>query len=336
MRLFKPVAFALGFAVAATVGTAAFAQDIQDFKVAFARWTGHAPIMVGIEKGIYAAHGLNIKPLFYESGVDMLQGQMGGQQEVSAFGTAPTLTAYSKGYDIVIFGMMSHYANTHNFEPATVIAGPKAGVGVGEIQKLKGKKIGLTLGTAMEQQLQGLLTVAGLKMDDVTPINMAGAPSVTALKTGAVDAIVVTNPQAAIALEQVDNSVPVVVGAGPCTACYDPGFLLTSRDVLEAKKDQLEKFYLATTEAMKYTREHVDEAAEITSRWTEGVDIPDTEEDHRLRGIQLRPAVFEERRAWLQRSKHSVPACRRKDRCRVRSQQAALHRLLSEIRQGAA
>jgi len=260
-------------AIAAFAGGAALAQDVQDIRVAFSKWTGHTPIFSGIEKGIYEKYGLNIVPTFYQSGVDNMQGLMAGKQEISAFGTAPTLTAYAKGFDIRIFGMISNFAGIAQYEPSLIVAGKGVAIEKGDIAALKGKKIALTLGTAAEQHLQGLLKKVGLTTKDVEMVNMAPPQQVTALKTGAVDVIIVWNPFGMLAAEQVEGSTIVVEGAGPCENCYDPGFLLTTQDMIDAKGELIEKFYLASAEAMEWVRLNVDEAAEIAARWTEGASL---------------------------------------------------------------
>jgi len=96
---------------------------------------------------------------------------------------------------------------------------------------------------------------------------------ITSLKTGAVDAIAVWEPFPSVATTQVPGSSIVLHGAGPCASCYDVPLFVTSKKVIGDKKALVEKFWAAHAEAMQYTRKNLDEAAEITMRYVEGIEL---------------------------------------------------------------
>ena len=263
---------ALG-AIAAIAMLFATNVQAQDITIGVAKFSGHAPFFVGIEKGIYAKHGLNAKAKIYTAAVPMLQAQANGEQDISGPGATPFLLSVANGIDLVAIGAIQNFVNSTNFTVTSIISGPNSGIGEGEIAKLKGKKIATFFGSVAEQQVRQVAASAGLTDDDYELVNMPPPQMITALKTGAVDAIAVWEPFPSIAIVKVPGSSIVLHGAGPCTTCYDVPLFVTSSKIISEKRALIEKFWLAHAEAMQYTRTHIDEAAEVTQRWVEGVDL---------------------------------------------------------------
>ena len=77
-------------------------------------------------------------------------------------------------------------------------------------------------------------------------------------------------PWATTAVQRVPGAFRVV--SGGCQSCYDPGSILTTRQVIEQKADTLRRFMVAFAEAHQWLRTHFDEAAEINMRWVTGVE----------------------------------------------------------------
>jgi len=260
-------------AVAGIMSATANTAHAEDVTLGVAKFSGHASFFVGIDKGIYAKHGLNAKAKVYTAAVPMLQAQANGEQEISGPGATPFLLSVAKGIDLVAIGAMQNFVNSTNFTVTSIIAGPNSGIGPGEMAKLKGKKIATFFGSVAEQQVHQVAAQAGLTPKDYEMINMKPPQMITALRTGGVDVIAVWEPFPSIAMVRVPGSQVVLHGAGPCQNCYDVPLFVTSRKMINEKPQLLEKFWIAHAEAMQYTRTHLDEAAEITQRWVEGVDL---------------------------------------------------------------
>ena len=78
-------------ALALSVSTA-FAEDLLSIKIGAAGAVDHAPVFAGVERGIFAEHGLDAEVVMYQSGVDMVNGLLNGAQEVNVMGSVPYLT----------------------------------------------------------------------------------------------------------------------------------------------------------------------------------------------------------------------------------------------------
>ena len=265
MRIFRTV-FAVLLAFAALTAAAQ-----QQLKVAVTSAAENAPFFAAVERGLFAKAGLDVKVDVMPSGVEISNALASGTVDVGLFGTFPFLTAVSRGVPVVLIGHTWNNAlNNPQSEVLSVIARADSGIPVGDLAKLKGKKIGLTRGAGGEPYIVGLLKQVGLTPDDVTLVNTAPASMATALANKDADAIASWEPWPSAALTKVPGSYKVIYGG--CQSCYDAGTLVTTKQVIADKPKALEAFVLAYAQAQAWTRANRDEAAKIAVRWIPGMD----------------------------------------------------------------
>jgi len=261
----------MSLAILAGLGGTAVAAENLPFTIGAAGATDHAPIFAGIERGIFAKNGLDAKVEMYQSGVDMINGLLNGAQDVNAMGSVPYLAGIAKGFPLVLIGHLHGDPNRDSYsDNQSIVASAASGVGAGDVTALKGKRIGLPRGTGAEGYLLGVLGEAGLGEGDLELINVGPSDLVTALNQGDVDAIAIWEPWGSTAVTKVDGAVRVQQGG--CPSCYDPGTLLTTKDTVSGKSEELKRFMVAFAEAQQWVRNNRDEAAEINMRWIQGVD----------------------------------------------------------------
>ena len=155
-------------------------------------------------------------------------------------------------------------------EILSVIARPGADVPVGDLAKLKGKKVGVTRGAGGEPYIAGLLKQVGLSLDDVTLVNTAPSNMATALANKDADVIASWEPWPSAALTKVAGAYKVIYGG--CQSCYDAGTVVTTKAVIKDKAQALNAFILGYAQAQAWARGHRDEAAKIATRWIPGMD----------------------------------------------------------------
>jgi len=261
---------ALGLALA--LGASASAQAPLPIRIGAATATDHAAAFIGVEKGIFAKHGLDAKLVMYVTGVEMLNGLLADSQDVNIMGSIPFLIGVSNGQPLVLIGHLHGDALSMSYSiNNSIVATPKSGIKEGDVQALKGKKIGLPRGTGAEGYLLGVLAQAGMKPADLTLINIAPPQQATALRQGDVDAVSAWEPWGTISALRVPEAYRVVTGG--CESCYDPGTILTTRAKVASKAEELRRFMAAFSEAHQWLRQHFDESAEINMRWIQGVDL---------------------------------------------------------------
>jgi len=248
-----------------------FGQTLQ-VRIGAAYATDHAPVFVGVEKGFFAKHGLDAKVVMYPTGVEAINGLLGGAQEVNVMGTTPFLAGVSNGLPLVLIGHLHGDPNrTEYADNYSIVASAKSGVSAGNIQALKGKRIATPFGAGGELYLLGMLDQYGVKTSEVAMLNVKPSDLVTALRNGDADAISIWEPWGSTALAQVPGAV--LIAEGGCRGCYDPGTVLTSTKVIAEKSEVLRRFMVAFAESEQWVRQNFDAAAEINMRWIPGVDL---------------------------------------------------------------
>ena len=262
----------IGAALAAGLAGSAAAQAPLPIRIGAATATDHAAAFIGVEKGIFAKHGLDAKLVMYVTGVEMINGLLANSQDVNIMGSIPFLIGVSNGQPLVLIGHLHGDALSMSYSMNnSIVATPKSGIKEGDVQALKGKKIGFPRGTGAEGYLLGILAQAGMKVSDLTLVNVAPPNQATALRQGDVDALSAWEPWGTIASLRVPDAYRVVTGG--CESCYDPGSILTTRANVTGKAEELRRFMVAFSEAHQWLRQNFDAAAEINMRWIQGVDL---------------------------------------------------------------
>jgi NitT/TauT family transport system substrate-binding protein/sulfonate transport system substrate-binding protein len=141
--------------------------------------------------------------------------------------------------------------------------------GVSSVEELKGKKVGLHIGSGSEIYMNGLLADAGVDRGEVEYVHVPANNTLAAITTGDVDAIAVWEPWIANA---VANAGATRVMKGGCSGCYETGITITTDDILENRRDELKRYLAAFAEAQQWVRNNKDEAADIGARWLPGTD----------------------------------------------------------------
>lgn len=268
MRSLRGLVVSLSILVAALAPGLAAAQQL---RVAVTTAAENAPFFSAVERGLFAKQGLDVKVEVMPSGVEISNALASGTVDVGLFGTFPFLTAVSRGVPVVLIGHTWNNAlNNPQSEVLSVIARADAGVPVGDLSKLKGKKVGVTRGAGGEPYIAGLLQQVGLTMDDVTLVNTAPSAMATALANKDADVIASWEPWPSAALTKVPGSYKVIYGG--CKSCYDAGTVVTTKQVIADKPKQLEQFILAYAQGQNWARNNREEAAKISTRWIPGMD----------------------------------------------------------------
>lgn len=255
----------------ATTSTAVGAQA-ELVRVAASSGAEDAPLFVGIDKGIFSKHGLDVKANLFPNGVEAINSLVGGNAEIGVFGTYPFLAAVSKGIPLVLIG--------HNWGDAlasnqsayfSLIAAKSSGIKPNDLASLKGKKLGVVFGSGAHAYVKALFKQASLGESDVKLINVPAANQGTALANGDVDVIAAWEPFASKAAKEVPGAQRVMHGGAQ--SFYEAGCLVAPVKVRDTKAEMLTRFLIAYAEAGQWVRNNRKEAAQITTRWVPGLDV---------------------------------------------------------------
>lgn len=226
----------------------------------------HAPIYVGVAKGIFEKHGLNVQILRVASGFEGLTAVQSGSAHVADAVMAVVAQAAAQGVSVKAILMANGDATgkVPTDDYFAVIARRGKGIREGQLDDLKGKRVGLPRGTIAHQylfyafQAKGLDPTKDITIQHVTPVDLPSA-----LQSGSVDAIAIWEPVSLQALEMMADAVVVYRGGNHIQYLFQRWM---STRYLATNPGTVKKFITAFAEAAQYVRMNPDETTDILTR----------------------------------------------------------------------
>ncbi len=246
------------------------AQPLPVLDVVVGNNFGHLPMFIGAEKGIFKAHGVDVRLKVVNTGTDMVNAMQKREVQVGDMSVTTFLKARHAGDPFRVIGIiMSDATRSNADEPLAIVA--RKGSGVRKVRDLKGKRVGLAKAQTSDEYLKMVLARRGMKYEDVAIENIMAPPELApALEAGKVDAVVSWEPYNTAVLQQVPGSYVVVRGGGHLSYIM----VATAHEPTIANDPQmLRDFVAGLAEASQYTRKHRNEAVEIFARWVPGIDL---------------------------------------------------------------
>jgi sulfonate transport system substrate-binding protein len=257
--------------VAVFAGAAA-AQQLPVVDAVIGNNFGHLPMFVGVEKGFFKKHGVDVRLKVVNTGTDMVNAMQKREVQIGDMSVTTFLKARHGGDPFRVIGIIQNDATRSNAdEPLAIVARKDSGIRPGNIEDLKGKRVGLAQAQTSDEYFKMVLSRRGMKYDDVTIVNIMAPPGLApALKDGKVDAIVSWEPFNTVVLDQVPESYTVVRGGGYLSYIM----VATAHEpTLQSSPQVMRDFVAGLAEASQYTRKHRDEAVEIFAKWVPGLDV---------------------------------------------------------------
>ncbi|MGJ3647918.1 aliphatic sulfonate ABC transporter substrate-binding protein [Sphingomonas sp. GlSt437] len=184
-----------------------------------------------------AARGVGpVKWVEFPSGPPLLEAVRAGAVDIGFVGDTPVVYAQVAKTDFYYVAAQSY--------PGLIGTGilVPPGSTITSLAQLKGKKIAYTKGSAAEFALAVGLGQSGLKLQDITPANLAPGDAQTALANGSVDAWVIWDPFYTLAqVRGGDRPVPLPSSDIKTVSFYvaSGSFVRDRADVLRATLDEL-------------------------------------------------------------------------------------------------
>ena len=213
------------------------------------------PQQMALEKGIFAAHGLDLQVInFAQGGAEASAGAASGQVDMGVFGT-PILTGISFGLPIKI--VAAPPAKGNNFELV-------ARKGIESVKDLKGKVVASgALGGGSHQSLLKILHDNGLSESDLTIIPNGGADAEMILRSGRVDAVVTSE---AIRLKLIDSGIGTLIArARDYYGRYEHGYVFATNAFIKSHPEAIRGYLAATRESLLYAQSHLDELVDYSA-----------------------------------------------------------------------
>jgi NitT/TauT family transport system substrate-binding protein len=216
-----------------------------------------APVWVAESRRYFQSEGLDVEIKDYPSGrtalVDMLE--RGNLDMVTVAQTPVMYNSFSRNNYAIIAAMACSY------EDVLLLARGERGIRTSA--DLKGKKIGTPAGSSGHFFLGLFLITGGLRISDVTVLDIDAPDLPGALADGRVDAIAIWQPH-------IHNAQKLMLGKTillPSRNIYREDFyLVPTQDFIKKNPAALKRFLKAIDRAETFIRDNRDEAVNIVSR----------------------------------------------------------------------
>lgn len=218
---------------------------------------GDALSIIAIKKELFAAEGVQVRPLLFNNGPACSEALFTGSVDIATMGDTTAVSAVTKVPDLRIIG--SHGAGESRHRIMVPANSP-----VRQVADLKGKRLGVKKGTSTHGGLLTLLaanriSVAELKLLELSPDTMP-----TALAAGSLDAFVASEPTPSLAEQQGARELATLAGLGNSY----PLLILVKQATLQTREAELKKFFRALKKAEQFLIRHQNEAVRILSKAT--------------------------------------------------------------------
>ncbi|MDA8217288.1 MAG: ABC transporter substrate-binding protein, partial [Dehalococcoidales bacterium] len=140
----------------------------------------HVSVFAGVDNGVFARYGLDVKVKLYPTGVEEINAIQANECQFGVLGSVPLLTSVDKGIPIALVALNHGDATKTVYnQNQGVVASKASGIRAGQIADFKGKKVGIPQGSGAEPYFKGLLKQAGVAEKDVAIQNIQPADVIT-------------------------------------------------------------------------------------------------------------------------------------------------------------
>lgn len=167
--------------------TGAAAADTRPIRIGFQTGDINVLLMYAVQSGQFTRNGLDVKMTPFPAGPAMLPALAAGEIDIAWMGEFPAVTGYANKLPLEIL-MMERL----DFTNVRLVAHPSADIK--GLADLKGKKIGVSIGSTSHNHLLRALAQAGLNQTDVTLVNLTPANMPPAYLAGQIDAALTWEP----------------------------------------------------------------------------------------------------------------------------------------------
>ncbi len=239
-------------------------------RIEFTQWWGDYTLLVAQEKGFFEKYGVQVEPVYYDifskTYPDLASGQLDG-----------ALIAVGDTININRSSPMTIIAVYDNGGDDAVIVGPE----INSIEDLKGKTIGLQLGSQYELTVVKMLQSVNMGTDDVTMVSIYPEDALAALESGQVQAASSWEPYSSEALSKGYK----IIYPDEQLHLF-PDTVVFRKSIVDERPDDVRAFLKAWFEAVDYRLQNPEETQAIAAKYL-GVGIEEVLPDENLTILTL-------------------------------------------------
>jgi ABC-type nitrate/sulfonate/bicarbonate transport system substrate-binding protein len=232
----------------------------------------HVGEYVAVQEGFYASNGLDVKLQVFASGSDANKALKAGSVQFGPAGSSSIPPARNSGLLIrLISGGMNDATSATYSGPLGIVGRSDHGI-TKDPESLRGKKIGVGVGSATEIYLRLFLAKHGMTLDDVKVVNLGVPLHPVSLKQGDVDAISSWDPYVGQAIASLGAKSVTVIRDEPDLYGYIIG-VSALESTIKSNPDVLQKMVNALAQADAFIRQNPEKAAQDAVSYLPGLDV---------------------------------------------------------------
>jgi NitT/TauT family transport system substrate-binding protein len=222
--------------LAASITACAGSQttDSNALTVGFVVDPSWAQIPVAADTGLFTKHGVNVKVVNFQSGVEALQAASAGQVDITTAADVPTSAVLTRTPTLRVV------ADGSRWEGSRIVARRSAGIAT--IQDLAGKSIGTPLGTSAAYFISNALAQDNI---NANLVQVSPSAMVTAATQRNVDAVSIFQPYQAQVIQSLNTDAVELTGG----TYSQHSLYLATQQAVSAKGKAITAFLGALDEA---------------------------------------------------------------------------------------
>jgi aliphatic sulfonates family ABC transporter substrate-binding protein len=232
-------------------------QAAEPLRFAYQNRIGDALSIIAVNKNLFTAEGLQVKPLLFNNGPACSEALFTGAVDIATMGDTAAVIAVSRTADLRIIGSHGSGESRHRI----IVAAHSS---IRQVADLKGKRVGVKKGTSTHGGFLALLVAKGIRPTDLKLIELDPATMPDALAVGSLDAFVASEPTPSLAEQKGGRELATLAGLGN----NYPLLLLAKSATLQKREADLHHFFQALSRAEQYIRSNPTEAITILSKET--------------------------------------------------------------------
>ncbi len=214
-----------------------------------------ALIYIAVDQGFFARNGLNVTVRDYEPAIAGVDGMLNGVVDLAGASEYAVVVKAFKGENVSIIVSGDEIQ-------ANYLVGRKDR-GIQNVSDLRGKKIGIPLGTNVEFYLSRFLVLHGIDPRDVTIVDVRPPQFVNATINGDVDAIICWQPY----VNEIQGRLGDDTVSWPAQSSQlIYGVIVCRNDWIAGHPELIDRFLKSLDEALEYNINHPDEAKAIVQK----------------------------------------------------------------------
>lgn len=230
-----------------TATSEAASEDLTSITVGNIPVLIYAPVMVALEKGYFADHGLDVELKPLAGGADMVTQTASGNFDIGIGGTGPAFfNAIDRGIDLKIIAPL-HFERPPQATPLVVSRGRFESGELDDVADLEGKKVAVNARGATEYWLDQALRTADLTIEDIDLQTLPFPDIPAALESGALDGAILGEPLATRAIQE--DLVSIL--ADDFISDFQPTFVYVNPEFADENRDLVVSFLAAYLQACR-------------------------------------------------------------------------------------